>query len=141
MTTIEQHLELPLPIADVYERWTAVFEHRPPVIEAGERLENFSEHAIHWMAKIGGLSREIDPTVLDRWSSGRDVTRLLLELQATATVDFQPLAKDRTCITLRVQTDGPVDPDTQQELEQILATELDKFANSPWPRSSRSMGG
>ena len=56
MKTIEESIELDVPVSKAYNQWTQ-FESFPQFMEGVERVEQKDDTRLHWVAKIGGESR------------------------------------------------------------------------------------
>src|SRR6476660_1029661 len=59
MSTIEESVEVQVPVATAYNQWTQ-FETFPQFMEGVESIEQLDDRHVHWVAKIGGVRREWD---------------------------------------------------------------------------------
>jgi len=65
MTTIEQSVELEVPVRTAYNQWTQ-FEEFPRFMEGVERIDQISDTKLHWVAEIGGQTREWDAEIVEQ---------------------------------------------------------------------------
>ncbi|HKY66782.1 MAG TPA: SRPBCC family protein, partial [Acidimicrobiales bacterium] len=62
MTTIEESLDVSVPVRTAYDQWTQ-FEEFPRFMEGVESITQVDDTHLHWVAKIGGVTREWDAEV------------------------------------------------------------------------------
>ena len=65
MTTIEQSIEVEVPVRTAYNQWTQ-FEEFPRFMEGVERVEQISDTKLHWVAEIAGQKREWDAEIVEQ---------------------------------------------------------------------------
>jgi uncharacterized membrane protein len=63
--TIEQSIEINVPIRPAYNQWTQ-FEEFPRFMEGIERVEQRDDRHLHWVANFGGETHEWDAEVTEQ---------------------------------------------------------------------------
>jgi uncharacterized membrane protein len=63
--TIEQSIEVDVPVRQVYNQWTQ-FEEFPRFMEAIERVEQRDDRHVHWVASFGGETHEWDAEITEQ---------------------------------------------------------------------------
>ena len=64
MTTIEESIEIEVPVSTAYNQWTQ-FETFPQFMDGIERVEQKDDKHLHWTAEIGGDKREWDAEITE----------------------------------------------------------------------------
>ena len=65
MTTIEQSIELEVPVRAAYDQWTQ-FEDFPKFMEGVEEVRQLDDRHLHWMAEFGGSRHEWDAEITEQ---------------------------------------------------------------------------
>jgi uncharacterized membrane protein len=65
MTTIEESIEIEVPVSTAYNQWTQ-FETFPQFLDGIERVELKDDKHLHWTAKIGSDKREWDAEITEQ---------------------------------------------------------------------------
>jgi uncharacterized membrane protein len=65
MSTIEQSIELEVPVHTAYNQWTQ-FEDFPAFMEGVEQVEQRDEKRLHWVAQFGGTRHEWDAEITEQ---------------------------------------------------------------------------
>jgi uncharacterized membrane protein len=63
--TIEQSVEVEVPIGQAYDQWTQ-FEEFPRFMEGVERVEQRDDRHLHWVASFGGQTHEWDAEITEQ---------------------------------------------------------------------------
>ena len=63
--TIEQSIEVSVPIRQAYNQWTQ-FEEFPQFMEGIERIEQRDDRHVHWVANFGGETHEWDAEITEQ---------------------------------------------------------------------------
>ena len=58
MSTIEQSVDVEVPVRTAYNQWTQ-FEEFPRFMEGVEKVEQLSDTKLHWVAKIAGAKQRV----------------------------------------------------------------------------------
>ncbi|WP_431946765.1 SRPBCC family protein [Actinacidiphila sp. bgisy167] len=65
MSTVEESVEVAVPVTTAYNQWTQ-FEEFPRFMEGVERIEQRTPTLTHWVAKVGGVKREFDAQISEQ---------------------------------------------------------------------------
>ncbi|MCK9250095.1 MAG: SRPBCC family protein [Solirubrobacteraceae bacterium] len=110
MTTIEQSIEVAVPIRAAYDQWTQ-FEEFPSFMEGVEQVRQHDDTHLHWKAEIAGATREWDAEITEQHPEERVAWRSTGGLRNAGAVTFHKLDDGHTKVMLQldVEGDGPVD--------------------------------
>ncbi|MYS06053.1 cyclase, partial [Streptomyces sp. SID6041] len=59
MSQVEESVEVDVPVRTAYNQWTQ-FESFPHFMEGVERIEQRTDTMTHWVAKVGGVTKEFE---------------------------------------------------------------------------------
>ena len=104
MSTIEQSIDVNVPVRPVYNQWTQ-FEDFPQFMEGVEKVVQLDDKRLHWVAKIGPVEREWDAESVHQTPDQGVAWRSVDGAENAGTVTFRPLAADRTEVTLELTFD------------------------------------
>jgi uncharacterized membrane protein len=65
MSTIEQSIELDVPVETAYNQWTQ-FEEFPKFMEGVEEIRQLDDTHLHWVAEFGGTRHEWDAVITEQ---------------------------------------------------------------------------
>ena len=65
MSTIEQSIDVDVPVRTAYNQWTQ-FESFPQFMEGVEQITQIDDTHTHWVTAIGGVSREFDAEITEQ---------------------------------------------------------------------------
>ncbi len=65
MSTIEQSIELEVPVHTAYNQWTQ-FEEFPRFMEGIEEVRQLDDTRLHWVAEFGGTRHEWDAVITEQ---------------------------------------------------------------------------
>ena len=65
MTTIEESIEVKVPIRTAYDQWTQ-FEEFPRFMAGVKSVTQLDDTHLHWVADIGGVKREWDAVITEQ---------------------------------------------------------------------------
>ncbi len=101
MATIEQSIEVGVPVRTAYDQWTQ-FEEFPQFMEGIERIDQRDDTHLHWVAEFGGQTHEWDAEITEQdpdqrvaWSSTDGKTN-------AGVVTFHRIEDDRTRIMVQM---------------------------------------
>jgi uncharacterized protein (TIGR02271 family) len=100
METIERSIELNVPVQRAYQQWTR-FEEFPRFMEGVESVQRLDTKRLHWVATIGGTRKEWDAQITEDVPNERIAWRSEAGEYTAGLVTFQPLAADRSRLTVR----------------------------------------
>ena len=106
MSTTTASVDVNRPIRVVYDQWTQ-FETFPEFMEGVERIEQRDDTHLHWVVKVGPVTREFDATVTEQHPDERVAWKSDSGPDHAGVVTFHRLDDQNT----RVTTQMDVDPD------------------------------
>lgn len=102
MSTIEESIEVEVPVRTAYNQWTQ-FEEFPRFMEGVEKIIQIDDTTLHWVAEIGGQQREWDAEITEQepdqriaWFAGGDVKH-------AGVVTFHRLDEGQTKVMLQME--------------------------------------
>lgn len=110
MSTIEQSIEVEVPITTAYGQWTQ-FETFPEFMEGVEEVRQLDDTHLHWRAKIAGNEQEWDAEITEQHPDERVAWRSTDGARHAGVVTFHEIDPTTTRIMLQldVQPDGIVE--------------------------------
>jgi uncharacterized membrane protein len=64
MSTIEQSVEVDVPVRTAYNQWTQ-FEEFPQFMEGVEEVRQLDDTTLHWRTSVAGKTKEFDAKVTE----------------------------------------------------------------------------
>ena len=110
MSTIEQSIEVNVPVRTAYNQWTQ-FEDFPQFMEGVESVTQLDDKRLHWVAEIAGTREEWDAEIVDQEPDQRISWRAVTGTTNAGVVTFEPLGANSTRVTL----DLDVEPEGLKE--------------------------
>jgi uncharacterized membrane protein len=104
MKTIEESIEIEVPVSTAYNQWTQ-FESFPQFMDGVERVEQKTDDRLHWVAEVGGERREWDAKITEQHPDHRIAWQALDEDGPNGVVTFHRLDDARTKVMLQVEYD------------------------------------
>jgi hypothetical protein len=101
MPDVEKTIEVNVPVHTAYNQWTQ-FEEFPRFMEGVHEVRQQDDKRLHWRAEIAGRDKEWDAEITDQTPDQRIAWRSIGGAENGGAVLFEPLAADRTRITLRI---------------------------------------
>ncbi len=110
MSTIEESVEIEVPVRTAYDQWTQ-FEEFPRFMEGVESVRQVDDTHLHWVAEIAGQRREWDAEITEQHPDERIAWASTGGQRNAGVVTFHRLADDRTKVMLQIDhdPDGLVD--------------------------------
>jgi uncharacterized protein (TIGR02271 family) len=102
METIERSIDLNVPVHTAYQQWTR-FEEFPRFMEGVEAVRRLDAKRLHWVATVGGTRKEWDAQITEDVPNERMAWRSEAGECTAGVVTFQPLAANRTRMTVRFE--------------------------------------
>jgi uncharacterized membrane protein len=65
MSTIEQSIDVQVPVRTAYDQWTQ-FEQFPRFMEGVEEVRQLDDTHTHWVTKVGGKTKEFDAVITEQ---------------------------------------------------------------------------
>jgi len=102
MTTIEESIEIEVPVSVAYNQWTQ-FESFPRFMDGVERVEQKTDTRLHWVAEIGGTKREWDAEITEQHPDHRVAWKALDHEGPSGVVTFHKLDDARTRVMVQME--------------------------------------
>jgi uncharacterized membrane protein len=130
MSTIEQSVEVGVPVRTAYNQWTQ-FEEFPRFMEGVEKVIQLDDKRLHWVAEVGGKHKEWDAEITEQRPDERIAWRSTDGPWSAGVVTFHYLDENRCRIMLQME----VEPGTLMErfgdalgiLERRVKGDMDRF--------------
>ncbi|MFF4173321.1 SRPBCC family protein [Streptomyces sp. NPDC001744] len=105
MSTVEQTIDVDVPVRNVYDQWTQ-FEEFPHFMEGVEEIRQIDDRHTHWRTKVAGVRREFDTEIVDQLPDERVAWRTVDgEVRQKGVVTFQRLDEGRTRVRLAMEVE------------------------------------
>ena len=104
MSTIEQSIEVNVPVRTAYNQWTQ-FEDFPHFMEGVEKVNQIDDVNLHWVAEILGQHREWDAKITEQIPDERIAWRNVDGATNAGVVTFHRLDDNKTKIMLQMEFD------------------------------------
>ena len=101
MTTIEESVEVAVPVRTAYDQWTQ-FEEFPCFMEGVESVTQVSDTQTHWVTDIAGVRREFDAEIVEQIPDDRVAWRSIDGPTHAGVVTFHRLAEGRSKVMLQL---------------------------------------
>lgn len=110
METIEQSIEVDVPVHTAYNQWTQ-FEQFPEFMEGVEEVRQLDDKRLHWIAEIGGKRHEWDAEIVEQVPDERVAWRAVSGKRNEGNVTFDKIRADRTRVTVHIawEPDGALE--------------------------------
>jgi uncharacterized membrane protein len=104
MSTIEQSVEVNVPVRTAYNQWTQ-FEEFPRFMQGVKSVQQRDDRHLHWTADIGGVDREWDAEISEQTPDERIAWHATTGTQNAGVVTFHRLEDSRTKVMLQLEFD------------------------------------
>ena len=104
MSTIEQSIEVHVPVRTAYNQWTQ-FETFPQFMEGVDSVQQLDDTHLHWVADIAGIRREWDAEITEQTPDQRVAWRATDGTENAGVVTFHHLSDDTTRVMLQLDFD------------------------------------
>jgi len=110
MASIEQSVEVNVPVRTAYNQWTQ-FEEFPRFMEGVEAVRQLDDKRLHWRANIGGKVKEWEADITEQRPDERIAWRSREGAPNAGVVTFHRLDDGRSKVMLQVdyQSEGVVE--------------------------------
>ncbi len=102
MSTIEQTIDVNVPLHTAYNQWTQ-FEEFPSFMEGVESVTQLDDRHLRWVADIGGETREWQAEIVAQEPDRRVAWRATDGKDNAGVVTFQPLDQTTTRVEVQMQ--------------------------------------
>ncbi len=101
MSTIEQSVEVQVPLSTAYNQWTQ-FEEFPKFMEGVEEVRQLDDTHLHWVAEFGGRRHEWDAEVTEQKPDERVAWRNTDGKDNAGVVTFHRIGDDTTRVMVQM---------------------------------------
>jgi uncharacterized membrane protein len=101
MPTVEQSIEVDVPVSTAYNQWTQ-FEEFPKFMNGVEKVRQVDDTHLHWVAEIGGHREEWDAEITEQHPDERIAWKAIGGKNNAGVVTFHRLDDRRSKIMLQL---------------------------------------
>ena len=107
MKTIEESIDVEVPVSVAYNQWTQ-FESFPSFMDGIARVDQLSDTTLHWVADVGGTTREWDAEITEQHPDHRVAWKAVDQPGPHGVVTFHKLddARTRVMVQLDYEPEG-----------------------------------
>ena len=102
MPTIEQSVEVNVPVSTAYNQWTQ-FEEFPQFMDGVKEVRQLDDTHLHWVAEIGGHSEEWDAEITEQNPDERVAWKATGGKQNAGVVTFHRIDDQTSKIMLQLE--------------------------------------
>jgi len=106
MSTIEESIDIDVPIRTAYNQWTQ-FEEFPSFMEGVEEVTQEDDKHLHWVAEIAGVRREWEADITEQHPDERIAWTSTTGMKNAGVVTFHRIDEGRTRVMLQLD----IEPD------------------------------
>ena len=121
MSTITESIDVQVPVSAAYNQWTQ-FETFPSFMEGVEEVRQVDDTHLHWVTRIGGVTREFDATIAEQRPDERVAWKSDSGPTHAGVITFHRLDDTTTRVTAQID----IDPDNFVEQAADKAGILDR---------------
>ena len=100
-TTIEEEIEVAVPVSTAYNQWTQ-FEEFPRFMDGVEEVRQLDDTLLHWAATVAGKRAEWDAKIIEQEPDRRITWESTDGKRTRGTVSFEEAGPERSRIHLRM---------------------------------------
>jgi uncharacterized membrane protein len=130
MSTIEQSIDVNVPVRTAYNQWTQ-FEEFPRFMEGVEAVRQRDQQRLHWRANIGGRVEEWEALITEQHPDERIAWKNTTGATNAGVVTFHRLSDTKTRVMLQMEYDpqGVVENlgDMLGVVSRRVANDLERF--------------
>ncbi len=104
MSTVEESVEVQVPLRTAYNQWTQ-FEEFPKFMEGVETVEQFDDRHLHWVAAIDGVRREWNAQIDEQHADERVAWHATEGATNAGVVTFHRIDETTTKVMLQLEFD------------------------------------
>ena len=104
MSTITDSIDVDVDVTTAYNQWTQ-FETFPQFMEGVEEVRQLDDTHLHWITKIGPVTREFDATVTEQHPDERVAWKSDDGPEHAGVVTFHRLDDSKTKVTVQMSID------------------------------------
>jgi len=102
MSTIEQHIDVNVPVSTAYNQWTQ-FEEFPRFMEGVEAVHQLDQQRLQWRANVGGRVEEWEARITEQHPDERIAWKNTTGAPNAGVVTFHRLSDTTTRVMLQME--------------------------------------
>ncbi|MQY04401.1 SRPBCC family protein [Actinomadura macrotermitis] len=102
MSTIEQSIDVEVPVRDAYDQWTR-FTEFPDFMEGVDAIDQVTDTRTHWRTSIAGVKREFDAEITEQIPDERVAWSTVDEPHQAGVVTFHRVDDAHTRVMLQME--------------------------------------
>jgi uncharacterized membrane protein len=102
MATVEQSIEVDVPLQTAYNQWTQ-FEEFPRFMEGVKEVRQLDDTHLHWIVEVGGKTEEWDAEITEQRPDERVAWRATTGHGNAGVVTFHHRGDNRTAVTVQME--------------------------------------
>jgi uncharacterized membrane protein len=102
MASVTKSIDVRVPVRTAYDQWTQ-FEEFPRFMEGVKSVKQLDDTHLHWIAEIGGQTKEWDAEITEQVPDERIAWRSTSGAQNAGVVTFHRLGDGLTRVTLQME--------------------------------------
>ena len=130
MSTIEQSIDVNVPVRTAYNQWTQ-FEEFPQFMEGVESVKQLDDTKLHWSTEIAGQKREFEAAITEQTPDQRIAWKADGEATQAGVVTFHRIDDNQTRVMLQMdfEPDGALEKigDLLGIVERRTKGDLERF--------------
>ncbi len=143
MSTFTASVDVEVPVTTAYNQWTQ-FESFPEFMEGVEEVRQLDDTHLHWVTKIGGVSREFDATITEQHPDQRVAWKTESGPHQAGVVTFHRLDDGQSRVTVQMDFDPEGFVETAGDklgiVEHRLKGDVERFKKFIEERGSQPSG-
>jgi uncharacterized membrane protein len=104
MSNITESIDVEVPVRTAYDQWTQ-FEEFPKFMSAIERVDQLDDQRLHWVAKVGGKTKEWDARITEQTPDQRVAWTATSGAENAGVVTFHRIDDNKTRVTVQMDID------------------------------------
>jgi len=104
MSSITESIDVDVPVRTAYDQWTQ-FEEFPQFMSGVERVDQLDEQRLHWVAKVGGKTKEWDAKITEQTPDQRVAWTATSGAENAGVVTFHRIDDSKTRVTVQMDVD------------------------------------
>jgi uncharacterized membrane protein len=110
MSSITESIDVRVPVRTAYNQWTQ-FEEFPRFMEGVERVDQLDDQRLHWVAKVGGKTKEWDAKIVEQTPDQRVAWKATSGAENAGVVTFHRIDDNMTRVTVQmdVEPEGAIE--------------------------------
>jgi uncharacterized membrane protein len=104
MSTVEQTVEVEVPVRTAYDQWTQ-FETFPEFMKDVERIEQIDDTTVRWHVSVMGVDRDFEADITEQEPDQRIAWKSRGDTKHAGVVSFHRVDDNQTRVTLQMDVE------------------------------------